>query len=532
MNIAQSAIRNPQSAIFLDGEHLTIEEVIAVAHSGPGDLTIELHPEARVKVERSRTGVEHLLAEGRVVYGITTGFGALKDKLIPLEQVRDLQRNIIMSHAVGVGPPIETPVVRAMMLIRANTLAKGYSGICPETLDLLLRMLERGVHPVVPEQGSLGASGDLAPLAHIALVMIGLGEAEYEGEVITGAEALRRAGLSPVVLAAKEGLALTNGTALMAALGALAVVEAENAAAVADVAGALSLEALHGTMWAFDPRLHAVRPHPRQVDCAGQMRRLLEGSTFIRPPDDLDIQDAYTLRCIPQVHGACHDAIKYARWVLEIELNSATDNPLIFWEGDVPVAISGGNFHGEPLAIAFDYLGLGMTEMGNIAERRLTRLTDGTSNRHVLPDFLTREAGLNSGFMLTQYTAAALASENKALVHPASADTIPTSANWEDHVSNGPIAARQARRIIQNVERILAIELLAAAQGIDFRREAMPAARMGCGTQIAYDMIRARVPFLARDDVMYPYMNDIHQLVASGELTREMVSKLDGFRCC
>jgi len=532
MRNAQSPIPNPQSPILLDGEHLTIEDAVAAALAGPGDLAVELSPEARVKVVHSRTAVERFLAEGRAVYGITTGFGALKDKLIPLDQVRDLQRNIIMSHAVGVGPAFETPVVRAMMLVRANTLAKGYSGICPDTLDLLLRMLERGVHPIVPVQGSLGASGDLAPLAHVALVMIGLGEAEYEGEVIIGAEALRRAGLSPVELAAKEGLALTNGTALMAALGALAVVEAENAASVADVAGAMSLEALHGTMWAFDPRLHAVRPHPRQVDCASRMRRLLEGSTFVRPPDDLDVQDAYTLRCIPQVHGACHDAIKYARWVLEIELNSATDNPLIFWEGDVPVAISGGNFHGEPLAIAFDYLGLGMTELGNIAERRLTRLTDGTSNRHVLPDFLTREAGLNSGFMLTQYTAAALASENKALVHPASSDTIPTSANWEDHVSNGPIAARQVRQIIRNIEWILAIELLAAAQGIDFRREAMPAARMGLGTQIAYDMIRARVPFLDRDDVMYPHMNAAHRLVAGGEITRELVNKLEGFRCC
>jgi histidine ammonia-lyase len=538
MDSAKSAIPNPQyptgriSAIILDGERLTIEEVAAAARAGPGEMVVELSPEARAKVVHSRTGVERFLAEGRVVYGITTGFGALKDKLIPLNQVRDLQRNIIMSHAVGVGPAFETPVVRAMMLIRANTLAKGYSGICPGPLDLLLRMLEHGVHPIVPVQGSLGASGDLAPLAHIALVMIGLGEAEYEGEVIAGAEALHKAGLSPVELAAKEGLALTNGTALMTALGALAVVEAENAAAVADVAGAMSLEALHGTTWAFDPRLHAVRPHPRQIDCAAQLRRLLEGSTFVRPPDDLDVQDAYTLRCIPQVHGACHDAIKYARWVLEIELNSATDNPLIFWERDVPVAISGGNFHGEPLAIAFDYLGLGMTELGNIAERRLTRLTDGTSNRHVLPDFLTREAGINSGFMLTQYTAAALASENKALVHPASSDTIPTSANWEDHVSNGPIAARQVRRIIQNVERILAIELLAAAQGIDFRREAMPAARLGRGTQIAYDMIRSRVPFLERDDVMYPHMNAVHGLVASGDLSREMVSKLEGFRCC
>jgi histidine ammonia-lyase len=520
------------SAILLDGEHLTIEELIAGARAGPGDLAVDLSAEARTRIARARAAVERFLAERRVVYGITTGFGALKDRLIPLDQVRELQRNIVMSHAVGVGPAFETVVVRAMMLVRANTLAKGYSGVRLETLELLLRMLERGVHPIVPVQGSLGASGDLAPLAHIALVMIGLGEAETKGEILPGAEALRRAGLSPVELAAKEGLALTNGTALMAALGALAVVEAENAAAVADVAGALSLEALHGTLWAFDPRLHAVRPHPRQVDCAAQMRRLLEGSTFVRPPDDLDVQDAYTLRCIPQVHGACHDAVKYARWVLEIELNSATDNPLIFWEGEDPVAISGGNFHGEPLAIAFDYLALGMTEIGNIAERRLTRLTDGTSNRHVLPDFLTREPGINSGFMLTQYTAAALASENKAMVHPASADTIPTSANWEDHVSNGPIAARQARSVIRNVERILAIELLAAAQGIDFRSEGMPSARLGRGTQVAYDMIRSRVPFLDRDDVMYPHMNAIHQMLASGELTREMASRVEGFRCC
>jgi histidine ammonia-lyase len=532
MNDSQFAIQNPKSEIVLDGEHLTIEEVIAAAYSQPGQLEVELSPVARAKVAHSRTGVERFLAEGRVVYGITTGFGALKDKVIPLDQVRELQRNIVMSHAVGVGPAFESAVVRAMMLIRANTLAKGHSGICPATLDLLLQMLVRGVHPVVPVQGSLGASGDLAPLAHIALVMIGLGEAECQGARLPGAEALARVGLAPVELEAKEGLALTNGTALMAALGALAAGEAENAATVADVAGALSLEALHGTLWAFDPRLHDARPHPRQVDCAARLRRLLEGSTFVRPPDDLDTQDAYTLRCIPQVHGACHDAIKYARWVLEIELNSATDNPLIFWEGETPVAISGGNFHGEPLAIAFDYLGLGMTELGNIAERRLTRLTDGTSNRHILPDFLTREAGLNSGFMLTQYTAAALASENKALVHPSSSDTIPTSANWEDHVSNGPIAARQARRIIQNVELILAIELLAAAQGIDFRREAMPVASLGRGTQIAYDMIRARVPFLEQDDVMYPYMNAIHRLVASGDLARELVGHLEGFRCC
>ncbi len=515
---AAGRARGTLGHLVLDGEHLTIEQVVEAAYADPGEVTFALSPEAAGRVGRSRRAVEQFVAEGRIVYGITTGFGAFKDRLIPPDQVRELQRNIIMSHAVGVGEPFPTPVVRAMMLIRANALAKGHSGIRPETLDLLLQMLERGVHPIVPIQGSLGASGDLAPLAHMALVMIGLGEAEYQGQRMPGGAALARAGLSPVTLEAKEGLALTNGTALMTALGCLAVIEAENAALVADIAGALSLEALHGTLWAFDERIHAVRPHPRQIDCARFMRRLLAGSTFVRPADDPDPQDAYTLRCIPQVHGACHDAIKYARWVVEIELNSATDNPLIFWEEDRPIAISGGNFHGEPLAIAFDYLGLGMTELGNMSERRLTRLTDGTSNRHILPDFLTQQGGLNSGFMLTQYTAAALASENKALAHPASADTIPTSANWEDHVSNGPIAGRQARRVIRNVEKILAIELLAAAQGIDFRRQVQPDARLGRGTQIAYDLIRARVPFVAQDTVMYPLINAVHELVATGEL--------------
>ncbi|OQA45644.1 MAG: Histidine ammonia-lyase [Chloroflexi bacterium ADurb.Bin325] len=511
---------------LLDGEHLTIETVHAVAHA-TADLELGLTPEAEARVNRARAAVEQFVADGRIIYGITTGFGAFKDRVIPPDQARELQRNIVMSHAVGVGEPFETPVVRAMMLIRANTLAKGHSGIRLETLRLLLDMLARGVHPIVPIQGSLGASGDLAPLAHIALVMIGLGEAEYRGARLSGDEALRRAGLTPVTLAAKEGLALTNGTALMAALGSLAVTEAENVALCADVAGALSLEALHGTLWALDPRIHAARPHPRQSECAAHLRALLAGSTFVRPPDHPDVQDAYTLRCIPQVHGACHDAIKYARWVVEIELNSATDNPLIFWEADgAPVAISGGNFHGEPLAIAFDYLGLGLTELGNIAERRLTRLTDGSSNRHVLPDFLTEDGGLNSGFMLTQYTAAALASENKALVHPASADTIPTSANWEDHVSNGPIAGRQARQIIGNVARIVAIELLAAAQAIDFRRAALPEAQLGRGTRAAYALIRDHVPFIDRDIVMYPHLEAVHRLVRDGRLRQAVAAAL------
>ncbi|HSN74130.1 MAG TPA: histidine ammonia-lyase [Anaerolineae bacterium] len=516
--------------LVLDGQSLTIEDVVAVAYAQPDEFLFQLSLEAQQRVARARQAVEDFVAQRRVVYGITTGFGAFCNRVIDPEQTAQLQRNIVMSHAVGVGRPLETPVVRAMMLIRANTLAKGHSGCRQAVIDLLLRLLERGVHPVIPRQGSLGASGDLAPLAHMALVLIGLGEAELDGQVLPGAAALAAVGLAPLELQAKEGLALTNGTTLMAALGALAVVEAENTAAVADIAGCLSLEALHGTPTAFDPRLQAVRPHPRAMECAAGLRRLLHGSTFVRDVTQAgasgdvggisEPQDPYTLRCIPQVHGACHDAVKYARWVVEIELNAATDNPLIFIDeenGQVDV-ISGGNFHGEPLAIAFDYLGLAITELGNMAERRLTRLTDGASNRHVLPDFLTKEGGLHSGLMLVQYTAAALASENKSLAHPASADTIPTSANWEDHVSNGPIAARQARRILRNVETILAIELLAAAQGVDFRREVMPNAQLGVGTATAYALIRQRVPFLPQDAVLYPYIEALRELVASGAL--------------
>ncbi|MFZ1506340.1 MAG: histidine ammonia-lyase [Anaerolineae bacterium] len=527
--------------LVLDGQSLTIAQVVRVAQAAPGTLHLRLDDAAQARVRRAQAAVEQIIAQEQVVYGITTGFGAFKNIFISPEQTTQLQRNILMSHAVGVGAPFPTNVVRAMMLIRANTLALGHSGVRPQVIEFLLRLLERGVHPVVPRQGSLGASGDLAPLAHVSLVLIGLGEAEVQGEILPGAAALARVDLAPLTLQAKEGLALTNGTGLMAALGCLAVAEAENAARVADIAGCLSLEALHGTTRAFDARIHAARPHPRQVECATRLRELLTGSEFTRdrpgvlgedrqpapsadfvPPHrhtPVDPQDAYTLRCIPQVHGACEDAIKYARWVVEIELNSATDNPLIFVDeasGAVDV-ISGGNFHGEPLAIAFDYLGLALTELGNMSERRLSRLLDADSNGHVLPPFLTADGGLNSGFMLVQYTAAALCSENKALVHPASADTIPTSANVEDHVSNGPIAGRQARRILRNLETILAMELLAASQGIDFRRQVLgPDTRLGQGTAPVYELVRTQVPFVTTDVVMYPLIETARQLVISG----------------
>jgi histidine ammonia-lyase len=510
-----------RNVISLDGQNLTIDQVIAVAYGRPGAPGVEISNEAEAKVTRAAQAVERLLARGEVAYGITTGFGAFKDRIIPPEQVTELQRNIVISHSVGVGQPFDVPTTRAIMLIRANTLARGHSGIRLATLQRLVDMLNVGVHPVIPEKGSLGASGDLAPLAHMSLVLIGEGEADYRGQRLPGVEAMRRANLQPVLLAAKEGLALTNGTAVMCALGALESYRARLLSRVADIAGCLSLEALHGTPLAFDDRIHQLRPYPRQLNCANYLRALLVDSDFTRHHDPTNVQDAYTLRCIPQVHGAVRDAIAYARWVIEIELNSVTDNPLIFIN-DVTeeiTVLSGGNFHGEPVAIAMDYLGMAMAELGNISERRIMRLTDEASNAQTLPAFLTQQGGLNSGFMITQYTAAALATENKVLAHPASVDTIPTSANVEDHVSMGCTAALQTRQINTNVELILAIELMAAAQGIDFRREILgQAARLGRGTQPAYQLIRKRVPFLEKDAIMYPYIEAVRQLVASGQL--------------
>ncbi len=399
----------PTRTLVLDGHSLTIEDVVAVAYARPDEYLFQLSPEAQQRVARARQAVEDFVAQRRVVYGITTGFGAFCNRVIDPEQTAQLQRNIVMSHAVGVGRPLETPVVRAMMLIRANTLAKGHSGCRQTVIDLLLRMLEQGVHPVIPRQGSLGASGDLAPLAHMALVLIGLGEAELDGQIRAGRRRpWRAAGLAPLELQAKEGLALTNGTTLMAALGAWPWSKPKT----------LRLRGRHRRL--LEPRgaarhAHGLRPAPAGRAAAparGRMRGPPAPAARMARPSSarfdgshsgasseamtFEPQDAYTLRCIPQVHGACHDAVKYARWVIEIELNAATDNPLIFIDetsGQVDV-LSGGNFHGEPLAIAFDYLALAMTELGNMAERRLTRLVDGASNRHVLPDFLTQEGGL------------------------------------------------------------------------------------------------------------------------------------------
>jgi histidine ammonia-lyase len=513
------------TSIEISGENLKVDDVVAVADG----RHVTLDPAALPRIERSRAAVDDFVARGEVVYGITTGFGRFKDKIISADETRQLQVNLVRSHAVGVGPDLPERLVRAMLLVRANTLAMGYSGVRPAVIRLLIDMLNQGVHPRIPAQGSLGASGDLAPLAHLALVLIGEGQAYYKGKVIDGEVALEQASLAPLKLAAKEGLALLNGTTQMVATGALLVRRAINLALTADTAACLSLEALHGTDRAYDARVHAVRPHPRQIDCAAFLRRLLAGSDFVRRNDPFHVQDAYTLRCVPQVHGAVRDAIAYAQWVVDIELNAVNDNPIIFVDeesGEAEV-ISAGNFHGEPIAIAMDYLKLALTELGNMSERRSARLVDADTNGGVLPMFLTEQGGLESGFMMAQYTAAALASENKVLVHPASADTIPSSANVEDHVSMGATAARQAEQILQHSETIVAVELLAAAQGIDFRRRDLGTeAQLGRGTAVAYNLIRRHVPFLDHDAVLSPLIETVRQLVAEGALKEALEAEL------
>ncbi len=505
------------SMITLNGDNLKIDDVWAVAVEGADAV---LGEDARQRVQACHEAVLRLVARGEIAYGVTTGFGAFKKKLIAPQQTAELQVNLLRSHAAGVGPLADETTIRAMLLVRANTLAKGYSGVRPLVIDRLLELLRRRVYPVVPLQGSLGASGDLAPLAHLALVLIGEGEAVYEGERLPGGEALRRAGIEPVKLLAKEGVALINGTAMMTALGALTTYRAENLVCMADVAGAMSLEALRGTPAAFDARLVGVRPHPRAIDAAAHLRALLQGSTFLRPHDPTDIQDAYSLRCMPQVHGAVRDAVAYARWVLDIELNSATDNPLVFVDerGDAEI-ISGGNFHGEPVAMAMDYLAMALTDLGSISERRQARLVDPSKHDGALPLFLTEHGGLENGLMLAQYTAAALVSENKVLAHPAVVDNVSTSADVEDHVSMGATSTRQAHEVLINTETVVALELLCAAQGIDFRRRVLPPdARMGQGTRAAYDLIRQAVPFWEHDQVLSPHIENVRRLVAGGRL--------------
>jgi histidine ammonia-lyase len=497
-------------SITLDGQSLQVADVVAVARHGE---RVSLGPQARTRLKTARDLVDRLVAEDRVVYGLTTGVGALKNVRIPPADTRQLQRNLLMSHAVGVGPPLPDDVVRAAMLVRVNQFCQGSSGVSPQVAERLVDLLNHDICPFVPEKGSLGASGDLAPSAHVGLVLIGDGDVLVKGERRPGGEALRAAGLQPVELQAKDALSVLNGTHFMTGAASLVLDDAHRLLLTADVVAALSVEALRGSRTAFDPRIHQARPHPGQVASAARIFALTEGSGIAESHVLCDrVQDAYSLRCAAQVHGACADAIDYLRRVLEVELNAGTDNPLVFAADEA--VLSGGNFHGEPLAIALDTASIGLSELGSISERRLFRMLAGFLSE--LPAFLTRYSGLDSGYMLLQYTAAALVTDNQLLSMPASVHSLPTSADQEDHNSMGWHSAQRARQVAVNVETILGLEALGAAQGIDLLSPLKP----GRLTGEAHAAIRKRVPTLDHDRVLEPEIQTAIELIRSGTLAK------------
>ncbi|HJR43843.1 MAG TPA: histidine ammonia-lyase [Gemmatimonadaceae bacterium] len=493
--------------IHLDGHSLTVEDVVDVAAAR---ARVALDPAARTRVRETRAIVDELVRKNAVAYGVTTGFGKLSDVAIPPERLAELQVNLIRSHVAGVGARLPEREVRAMMLLRANVIAKGYSGARPELVELLAEMLNHGLHPPIPEQGSVGASGDLAPLAHLALAMIGEGVLHRDGECGAAAEMLRRAGLAPVVLEPKEGITLINGTQAHTGVAALALDDALRLWRVAHVAGAMSLDALLGTPVAFDPRIQQVRGQAGQIESAALLRALLDGSAIREShrTGDPRVQDAYALRCMPQVHGPARDAIRFAESLIVRELNAATDNPLVFEDGEL---LSGGNFHGQAVAMALDVLAIALTNLATIAERRIDRLVHPDFNQG-LPPFLTRDAGVCSGFMMAQVTAASLASECKLLASPASVDTIPTDGNKEDVVPMAMGAAWKLRRIVQNVRSVLAIELMCAAQGLDFR---VPL-ESGRGARVAHLKVRDLVPHLDGDRVLSDDIERLASAIADG----------------
>lgn len=483
--------------ITIDGNSLRLEDVETIA---TGAARVELTPACLEKVKACRAFVDKVISEGRIVYGLTTGFGKFSTVTIPPEHIAELQLNLIRSHATNLGEPYSKQQTRAIMLLRINVLAKGHSGIRPQTLITLVEMLNRGVHPIIPMRGSVGASGDLSPLSHLVLPLIGEGEAEYQGKLMTGAEAMQAAGIEPVRLEAKEGLALNNGTQVMAALGVLGLLQAERLCLQADIVAAASIDALKGTPRAFDPLVHALRPHPGQKASASNINKLLQDSPLRESHRDCgNVQDAYSLRCTPQVHGAVRDALAYARGVLEIEINSATDNPLIFPDEDK--VISGGNFHGEPLAIALDYMAIAISELASISERRIEQMLNPSLNRGLSP-FLAKRPGVDSGFMIAQLTAASMISENKVLAHPASVDSIPTSANQEDHVSMGSVSAIKYLQVAKNVCSVLGIELLISMAALDQR--GLPSSP---ALEAVKSLVRKHIAALEEDRVMYPDLN-------------------------
>ncbi|WZY00092.1 histidine ammonia-lyase [Bacillus sp. FSL W7-1360] len=486
--------------IHLDGNTLTLEKMKAILFSGE---KVALSEESIAKVKQSRLMVERIVAEGEIVYGITTGFGKFSDVRIEAEDVAALQKNLILSHACGVGPLFSKTITRAMMVLRANALAKGFSGVRLSLLEKLIELVNKEVYPCVPQQGSLGASGDLAPLSHLALVLMGEGEVMYQGEQLETKVCFARLSIAPIVLEAKEGLALINGTQAMTAVGVVAYLEAACLFKQSELIAAITMEGLHGIMDAFDPLVHEARGYPEQIAVAARMRAHLEGSKLVSVQGEKRVQDAYTLRCIPQIHGATAQTLTYVKDKLTIEMNAATDNPLIFAnEGKV---ISGGNFHGQPIAFAMDYLAIAMAELASVSERRIERLVNPQLND--LPPFLSAAPGLQSGAMIMQYVAAALVSENKTFAHPASVDSIPSSANQEDHVSMGTIGARHAYQVIENVRRVYAIEAICALQAVDIRG----AHKMAPVTHAFYTAARHVVPFIDGDRV---FSKDIEAMTA------------------
>ncbi|MGD0590665.1 MAG: histidine ammonia-lyase [Bacteroidota bacterium] len=520
---------------ILDGNRLTIPQVFDLAHE---TARARLSPTAKRKIIQARKLVDRWITKSEIVYGVTTGFGEFSNVRVRREDIEQLQENLIFSHAAGAGDMLPAEIVRAMMVLRVNALAKGYSGIRLSTVELLMKMLNHNIVPIIPSQGSVGASGDLVQLAHLVLAMMGKGKViqnkkgtnekskvwekrkgrSEKGEVVDAATALRRNKLQPVKLTAKEGLALINGTQMMTAYAALAVHQAKRLAKIADIASAISVETLRGSDTAYDERIHRLRPYEGQLAVAKNMRRLMRNSELRESHrrNDMRVQDAYSIRCIPQVHGASRDAIDYVYDKVSIEINSANDNPLIFPKDGIH--LEGGNFHGQPMALAMDFLAIALSELANISERRIERLVNGSLSG--LPRFLTPNGGLNSGLMVAQYTAASLVSENKVLAHPASVDSIPTSANQEDHNSMGSISAQKAWRVLKNTQTVLAIELLCACQGMDFARalKRSKPLKSGAGTEAAYRFVRRHIKHLERDRVLYDDIQKALGLIENGSV--------------
>ncbi|HEY6191674.1 MAG TPA: histidine ammonia-lyase [Bacteroidota bacterium] len=500
--------------LVLDGNSLTVEDVYRCSR----DVSrISYSESSKRRMRASRELVEDWVRRGESIYGVTTGFGELSNVRISADHLEELQTNLIVSHAAGAGEPLPYEVVRAMTILRLNALAKGYSGIRLETMDFFRKVFNAGIIPIIPSKGSVGSSGDLAPLAHLVLTLLGQGRVWYKNAVMDSGLALRKLGLKPLRLGAKEGLALVNGTQMMAAYGVHLVHEARSLCKIADIAGAMSVEALKGTDTAFDPRIHALRPYKGQAASAANLRRLMKHSAIRESHrhDDPRVQDAYSIRCMPQVHGASRDAIRYVYDVVSIEINSATDNPLIFPRGKTH--LEGGNFHGQPLALALDFLAIALAELASISERRIERMVNGSLSG--LPRFLSENGGLHSGLMIAQYTAASMVSENKVLAHPASVDSIPTSANQEDHNSMGSISAHKAWQVLRNTETVLAIELMVAAQGIDFSRIHPDSGRKmaaGKGVEAAHRVLRSRIKHLGRDRVLHDDIQSALKLVKDG----------------